>query len=173
MLQQRFSPRTVDSVHAVTFLSSARVKASLSRWWLLFHLSVSVWMTVGSCNGNGRNLYMCTKRWGQITFSFSRSILTLNFGQLHPLDVHNAATSRHKSGFTKSRVPSSPGIVRHEPVKSVFGLVWAWGIMVGLVCSLQSFMFAHWRMGKFMAGRGLSGVSSFNRWEAPKNSRKI
>lgn len=85
----------VDSVHAVTFLSSACVKASLWRWRLLFHLPVSVRATVGSWNGSRGNLYMCvgvcTKRWVNDFFILC-TILTLDFG-LHSYTHSTSITS--------------------------------------------------------------------------------
>lgn len=72
----------VDSAYVMAFLGSARVKASLSRWWLLFHLLMSVWesMTVGSWKENGGNLCAwgaCT-RWRANDFFILSTILTLN-----------------------------------------------------------------------------------------------
>lgn len=166
------------SVHAVTFLGSACVKASLSRWWLLFHLSISDWMTVGSWNESGGNLYVCRfacSKWWQNYFFILRAILTLNPGrptQLHPLNIHNNHVQTQIRP-TKNRVPSSRCIVRHKPVKSVFGLVWAWGIRVGLGSGLQSFMFTHWLMGRLMWSHVDSLVFHHSADERPKIAERF
>lgn len=161
----------VDSVQLMTFLGLACVKAALSRWWLLFHLSVCVWesMTVTAGNGGKSMLWMHTQDDKQITFFILSFILTLNLG-LHSY-THSTSTTHPCPDINwihKSRVPSSLGIVRHNPVKSAFGLVWACWIIVGLGCALQSFMFAHWWGNSWWAvdSELLVRVSSFDRWEA-------
>lgn len=63
---------------------------------------------------------------GQITFSFSLSFWPWTLWYPVALTQHPWCTHVHTQIWsTKSCVPSSLAIVRHKPVKSVFGLVWA------------------------------------------------
>lgn len=139
--------------------------------------SASVWETlnVGSCGMNGEIsvcVGACAKWWANDFFILC-TVLTLKPRSYAatPTGVRSAPMPRHTNRlsqirFTKSRVLCSLGIVRHKPVKSVFGLVWAWGIRLGLGRGPQSFMLSHWLIGKVMESSELKEsdrVSAFDR----------
>lgn len=72
----------------------------------------------------------------------------------HPLDNHSTPTSRRKLDAQRATSPPSLGIVRHKPVKSVFGFVWACWIRVGLGL-WSTKLYVRTLMGKFTASSRL------------------